>query len=69
MLKDYQGTLKDLDKVDVFNPNNAFILHNRGNVKTMLDDYEKALEDFDKANVLDPNNAFILQSHGIIKKL
>jgi len=64
-----KGALEDLDKSDVFEPNNAFILHNRGNVKTMLDDYEKALEDFDKANVLDPNNAFILQSHGIIKKL
>ncbi len=42
MLKDYQGTLKDLDKVDVFNPNNAFILHSHANVKTMFNDYQRS---------------------------
>jgi tetratricopeptide (TPR) repeat protein len=60
--------LEGLDEVNDLEPNNAFILHNRENVKTMLDDYQKVLEDFDKVVVLDPNNALILQSCGIIKK-
>jgi hypothetical protein len=29
MLKEYQGALKDLDKADVLEPNNAFTLRNR----------------------------------------
>jgi tetratricopeptide (TPR) repeat protein len=58
ILKDYQGTLKDLDKANVLEPNNAFILQSCGNVKKMLKDYQGALKDFDKANVFEPNNAF-----------
>jgi hypothetical protein len=30
MLDDYQKALKDFDKVDVLEPNNAFTLHIRG---------------------------------------
>jgi hypothetical protein len=37
-LKDYQGTLEDLDKVDVFEPNNAFTLWKHADVKIMLED-------------------------------
>ncbi len=63
MLDDYHGTLKDFDKVDVLEPNNAFTLKRRGDVKKMLQDYHEALEEFDKANVLKPNNAFIFIIH------
>jgi hypothetical protein len=42
MLKDYQGALEDLDKVDVLNLNNAFTLHSHANVKNMFDDYQKS---------------------------
>ncbi len=48
MLNDYQGALKDLDKADVLEPNNAITLAVRGNVKYMLHDYQRALEDLDK---------------------
>jgi hypothetical protein len=36
MLDDYHGTLKDFDKVDVLEPNNAFTLKRHGDVKKML---------------------------------
>jgi len=36
MLDDYQGALEDLDKADILEPNNAFTLRNRGEVKKML---------------------------------
>jgi tetratricopeptide (TPR) repeat protein len=45
MLEDYQGALDDLDKADVFEPNNAFTLRSRGDVKRILKDYQGALED------------------------
>ncbi len=61
MLNDYQGTLKDLSKADFLEPNNAFTLQSRGDVKKML-------EDFDKTNFLEPNNAFTLQSCGNVKQ-
>jgi len=38
MLDDYQKALEDLDKVDVFEPNNAFTLQIRGKVKRILHD-------------------------------
>jgi hypothetical protein len=41
MLKDYQGALEDLDKANVLEPNDVFILTIHGNVKYMLDDYHK----------------------------
>ncbi len=59
--------MDDLDKVDVFEQNNAFTLRSRGDVKRILKDYQGALEDLDKANVLEPNNAFTLQSRGDVK--
>jgi len=33
MLKDYQGALENLGKVDVLEPNNAFALNTHGIVK------------------------------------
>jgi len=59
--------LDDLDKVNVFEPNNAFTLQSRGDVKRILKDYQGASEDLDKADVLEPNNAFTLQSRGNVK--
>jgi len=67
MFDEYQGTLEDLDKANVLDPNNASTLRSRGNVKYMLDDYQGALEDLDKVNVLEPNNASTLKSHGDVK--
>jgi hypothetical protein len=64
MLKDYQGTLEDFDKVDVLEPNNVFTLSSCGGVKNMLD-YQGTMEDFD-VDVLEPNNAFILSNHGYV---
>jgi hypothetical protein len=52
--------LEDFNKVDVLEPNNAFTLGSRGNVKKMSEDCQGALEDLDKADVLEPNNAFTL---------
>jgi len=67
-LDDNQGTLEDLDKADVLEPNNAFTLMTRGFVKYMLNDYQGALEDFDEADVLEPNNASTLRSCGKMSK-
>jgi tetratricopeptide (TPR) repeat protein len=69
MLKDYQGALEDLDKADVFEPNHAFTLRVRGDVKIMLKDDQGALEDLDKADVLEPNDAFTLRVRGFVKKV
>jgi tetratricopeptide (TPR) repeat protein len=67
MLDDYRGALEDLDKADVIEPNNAFTLKNRGDVKRMLKEYRGALEDLDKADVLEPNNAFTLTNRANVK--
>jgi tetratricopeptide (TPR) repeat protein len=69
MLEDFQRALEDLDKVDVLEPNNAFILQSHGHVKKMLDNCQGALEDMDKANVLELNNAFTLKWHGDVKRI
>jgi tetratricopeptide (TPR) repeat protein len=69
MLHDYQGTLEDLDKADVLEPNNAFTLTTRARVKRMLHDYQGALEDLDKADVLEPNNAFTLRTPTDVKRM
>ncbi len=53
--------MEDLDKVDVLEPNNAFTLQCRGNVKRTLEDGQGTLEDFDKAVILEPNNEFTLK--------
>ncbi len=53
LLSDYQRALKDLDKANFLEPNNA-------NVKMML-------EDLDKANFFEPNYAFTRQNHGNVK--
>jgi hypothetical protein len=45
MLNDYQGALEELNKVDVFEQNNAIILKTCGNVKWMSHDYQRTLED------------------------
>jgi len=67
MLKEYQGAMEDLDKADVLEPNNAFTLGTRGNVKRMLKEYQGALEDLDKVDVIEPNNVFTLMSCGTVK--
>jgi hypothetical protein len=69
MLEDCQGTLEDLNKVNILEPNNTFILQNHGHVKRMLDDCQGALEDMDKTNVLKPNNAFTLKWRGDVKRI
>ncbi len=56
------------DKADVLEPNDAFTLKLRGDVKRKLDDYQGALEDLDKADVLEPNDAFTLNVRGAVKR-
>ncbi len=68
-LDDNQGTLEDLDKADVLEPNNAFTLMICGFVNYMLGDYQGALEDLDEVDVLEPNNASTLRSCGNVKKM
>ncbi len=48
----YQGALKDLNKANFFEPNNAFILKTHGDGKRMLEDYQGALEDLDNVDFL-----------------
>ncbi|CAK9265439.1 unnamed protein product, partial [Sphagnum jensenii] len=48
MLNEYQRALKDLNKTNVLEPNNASTLSSSANVKYMLHDYQGALEDLDK---------------------
>jgi hypothetical protein len=50
MLKDYELTLQDLDKVDFLEPNNTFILQGCGDVKKMLKDYQRALKNLNRAD-------------------
>jgi hypothetical protein len=69
MLHDYQGALEDLDKVDVLEPNNAFTLKTRADVKRMLHDHLGALEDLDKVDVLGTNNAFTLRTRENVKRM
>ncbi|CAK9273806.1 unnamed protein product [Sphagnum jensenii] len=69
MLKDYQGALKDLDKANVLEPNDAFTLRKRGDAKRMLKDYQGALEDLNKADVLEPNDTFTLGRRGVVKRM
>ncbi len=40
VLNNYERAFKDLDKVHVLEPNNAFALKTRGNIKYMLHDYQ-----------------------------
>jgi tetratricopeptide (TPR) repeat protein len=54
---------------DVIEPNNAFTLKIRGDVKRILRKYQGALEDLDKADVLEPNNAFTLRTRGTVKTM
>jgi tetratricopeptide (TPR) repeat protein len=68
MLKDYQRALEDLDKANVLEPSNAFILQIRGNVKRMLKDYQGAFKDLDKVNVFQTNDTLTLKSPEPIKR-
>jgi predicted Zn-dependent protease len=58
-----------LDKVNVFEPNNAFTLRSLADFKMMLEDCRRALEDLDKADILEPNNAFTLRSFANVKMM
>jgi hypothetical protein len=63
--QDYEGTLEELDKVDIIDPNGAFILNSHGYVKNILREYQW----FFKVDILEPNNAFILNNCGNVKKM
>jgi tetratricopeptide (TPR) repeat protein len=67
MLEDYQGALEDLNMAHALDPNDAFTLLIRGDVKRMLKDYQGALEDLEKANVFEPNDALTLRCRGSVK--
>lgn len=65
---DSKKTLQDLNKVDILEPNNAFILSTRGDVKKRLYDYQRVLQNLDKSHDLEPNNAFTSRTRGDVKK-
>jgi hypothetical protein len=67
MLKDYQGTLKDLNKTHVLERNDACTLSMHGDIKGMLKNYQGVLEDLDKVHVFEPNNTCTLNTHGHVK--
>lgn len=67
MLKDYQGTLEDLENANVFEPNDPFISKVL-DIKLYLMDLMEAFENLDKAIVLEPCHAFILNVQGDVKQ-
>jgi hypothetical protein len=54
MLGDYQGALEDLNKVDVFQPNDAITLQMWCDVKILLMDYHESLNDLNKVFFFNP---------------
>jgi tetratricopeptide (TPR) repeat protein len=66
-LKIYEEALFDLDKANNLEPDDAFTLKERGEVKLKLNDYEGAMLDLDKANHLTPNDASILKAREDVK--
>jgi hypothetical protein len=68
MMNDYQGVLKDLNEINVLEPNNLFILQLWGTTKCKSIDYG-ALSDLNKANGFQPNDAFILKTHNDLKNM
>jgi tetratricopeptide (TPR) repeat protein len=69
MLKDYQGTLEDFDKVNVLEPNNVFTLKTRGIIKSLLNDYKKTFKDLNETYLIKPNNIHVLEACGKFYKL
>ncbi len=69
MLEDYQGALKELDKANVSEPNNAISICEVVDVKRMLEDYQGAFKDLHKVDVFEPNNVFTLGNRGNVKKM
>ncbi len=57
MCKIIKKLYRILTKADVLEPNNAFTLQSRGDLKRMLNEYQRALEDLNKTDFLEPNNA------------
>jgi hypothetical protein len=54
MFQNYQGTLEDLNEVDVFKLNNAFILNSREDVKICCRTIKETLKNLGKVDVLEP---------------
>jgi hypothetical protein len=55
MLGHYQGDLKDLNEVDVLQPNDAITLQMWCEVKILLMDYHEGLNDLNKVYVFSSN--------------
>jgi hypothetical protein len=58
--------LEELDKVDIIDLNDAFILNSHGYVKNILKDYQKSFKDFDNVDVLEPKNAFTFSKKNFV---
>jgi hypothetical protein len=43
MLKDYQGTLEDLENANAFEPNDPFILKVQGDIELCLMDFTEGI--------------------------
>jgi hypothetical protein len=61
--------LQDLDWVNIFQQNDAFILKTWGKVKQMLKDYEGVLQNLDHVDILEPNDTLILKTWGDMKQM
>jgi hypothetical protein len=59
--------LEDLNKANVFEPNNVFTLIIHAYTNWNLNNYQIALETMEKVHVLKPNNNFILQTQNWLK--
>jgi tetratricopeptide (TPR) repeat protein len=66
-LKDYQGALKDYDRLSVFYPDKAEVYNNRAKLHYLMCGYKYALQDIIYANVLYPDCALILFNKGKIE--
>jgi hypothetical protein len=58
--------VEELDKVDIIDRNNVFILNSHGYVKNILRDYQRSFKDFDNANVLKSKNAFTFSKRNFV---
>lgn len=63
---DFEGALKDYDKILGLDPKNATIYGNRGNIKNNLGDVKGAIADTKKAIELEPDNAVHYQTMAYI---
>jgi regulator of sirC expression with transglutaminase-like and TPR domain len=66
-LEDYRGSIEDLNKSIILNPNDPEVILTRGSAKMNIQDNRGALEDCSKAILLKPDYAKAYYVRGLIK--